>query len=223
MTSQPDHFPIHQHSFPLASCWPVLTGQAVYCSKLAAGPPRYFSFMRLTFFGGNQVTKHRLLNQVIGSMAEEQVCPALSLTEFKDVYKLDSASFREENSQGQGSVKCLTQLYVHSQCRECYSHNGLKRLIIQAIMETKQEIMHALFIYFSSRQSTTLRKFIIMSIDMNHKTNSNVYQYSLTSKQCSPFTVITSKTSLFRFYLFLPQILNSMRNAQPLFLLVKGY
>lgn len=37
-TSQPDHFPIHQHSFPLASCWPFLTGQAVYCSKLAAGP-----------------------------------------------------------------------------------------------------------------------------------------------------------------------------------------
>lgn len=42
-------------------------------------------------------------------------------------------------------------------------------------MDTKQEIMHVLSIYFSSRQSTTLRKFIIMSIDMNHKTNSNVY------------------------------------------------
>lgn len=61
-TSQPDHFPIHQHSFPLASCWPFLTGQAVYCSKLATGPPFYFSFMKLTFFGGNQATKHRLLN-----------------------------------------------------------------------------------------------------------------------------------------------------------------
>lgn len=108
-------------------------------------------------------------------MAEEQVCPALSLTEFKDIYKLDSASFREENSQGQGSVKCLTQLYLHSECWERYSHTGLKRLIIQPIMETKQEIMHVLSIYFSSRQSTTLTKSIIMSIDMNHKTNSNVY------------------------------------------------
>lgn len=34
-------------------------------------------------------------------MAKEQVCQALSLTEFKDIYKLDSASFQEENSQGQ--------------------------------------------------------------------------------------------------------------------------
>lgn len=88
-------------------------------------------------------------------------------------------------------------------------------------METKQEIMYVLFIYFSARQSTTLSQFIIMSIDMNHKTNSNVFWYSLTSKQCSPFTVITSKTSLFGFYLSLPQFLNSMRNAQPLFLLVR--
>lgn len=34
-------------------------------------------------------------------MAKEQVCQALNLTEFKDIYKLDSASFQEENSQGQ--------------------------------------------------------------------------------------------------------------------------